>query len=794
MPFFDTHWYTNYGNGTSTGHWAVAKRPQNTAVVAGQIVRQFTAPAANSERCFVCIVAGTTANTTDATWSTGRGAKTVDGTATWMEITGTSAMNGDLTNTPTYALSISQNTLSLGQICKRNSGASYQICTTAGSSLVGVDASFSDVAGVTTPDGAAAVWTSLGPVGNFVGGGAPHARLAGAYAGGWYASGNTLFFASNHVETISGGVTIGGTQYSPFAKMLCHNVAGNYPPSSGDLTTGASITVTGGTFSFSHAGSLYMYGMRLVGAGLSIGSAQPGLNWQHLHNCSLQASSGNIALATATSGSYNGFIFENTTVKFGTDSTQGITLSNTHFTWKGGGLEAGSFNPTSLIKQQTSAYSGVAILEGLDLVQLTSGNVFASTINAPGLFSMRDCKLAGALPIATPVTFGVDVEFSRCDSGAATNKTGSYAYEGTETTETAIVRTDGGVDLDSVAQSRKIVTTANAQWLRPFDSTPLMIWNEAVGSPINVSVYGTMNAGSLPTLPLDDEVWLECTALATAGSTKTSLVTTTKSNVLAANASVPSDSSTWANASNVAAAPVTLDAATVTAVTLSGGNLVATNTGTTEFEQGAKGASATGKSTGKYYFEVQRTTSLGSGDDVGAGVSTFATSYTNVGRFGSNGVYMKTSGAVHNGSLQLVSAGVWANGEVYGFAIDLDNRKFWRRLAPSGNWNNAAIGSQNPATNTGGVTIPAGVMVPFMCFGGAGGVAGEVMAANFGASAFVGAVPSGFTSGWLSDPVYWTPFKFTASITPQLPGYIQATVRAAKASATYYIDPKIELS
>jgi hypothetical protein len=55
---------------------------------------------------------------------------------------------------------------------------------------------------------------------------------------------------------------------------------------------------------------------------------------------------------------------------------------------------------------------------------------------------------------------------------------------------------------------------------------------------------------------------------------------------------------------------------------------------------------------------------------------------------------------------------------------------------------------ENPDTGTGGVVIPAGTIVPIVVFGGGGGVPNNVVTANFGASAFSGAVPSGFTSGW----------------------------------------------
>jgi hypothetical protein len=116
-----------------------------------------------------------------------------------------------------------------------------------------------------------------------------------------------------------------------------------------------------------------------------------------------------------------------------------------------------------------------------------------------------------------------------------------YAYEGTETTEIAIVRTGGATDPAGQAQSRKIVTSANCQWLRPYRCEPFAIWNATTGADVTVTVYG--NGASVPA---SDEVWLECSYLGSASSTLGSIVTITKANVLATGAAGTSDSSTWA--------------------------------------------------------------------------------------------------------------------------------------------------------------------------------------------------------------------------------------------------------
>ena len=95
------------------------------------------------------------------------------------------------------------------------------------------------------------------------------------------------------------------------------------------------------------------------------------------------------------------------------------------------------------------------------------------------------------------------------------------------------------------------------------------------------------------------------------------------------------------------AAPVTYptwEAGSVALVTLSGGGLVATNTGTTAPEQGAKVASASSKTSGKYYFEMTWTTSTG-GANRSAGIGTTASTYTNMGNGGTTGCSFTTPSA-----------------------------------------------------------------------------------------------------------------------------------------------------
>jgi len=195
--------------------------------------------------------------------------------------------------------------------------------------------------------------------------------------------------------------------------------------------------------------------------------------------------------------------------------------------------------------------------------------------------------------------------------------------------------------------------------------------------------------------------------------------------------------------------PATFDPATAHNVTLTNGNLTATNTGTTSTDQGAHVAASAGKTSGKYYFEVTFGASIG-GVNRGVGVGTTTSTYTGMGQTGGvTGVenFMTTSVWSMGSNIANFSAGgSWSTGHTMALAVDLDNRRIWFRSTGVGNWNDNA--ANNPAITVGGLTIPAGTMVPFITFGGTSGFAGNVMTANFGATAMIGAVPAGFTAGW----------------------------------------------
>lgn len=100
--------------------------------------------------------------------------------------------------------------------------------------------------------------------------------------------------------------------------------------------------------------------------------------------------------------------------------------------------------------------------------------------------------------------------------------------------------------------------------------------------------------------------------------------------------------------------------------------------------------------------------------------------------------------SVFNSGSNILGVGTVNQGTIVMLCINSARTKFWVYSPVSANWNGDVIGNQNPATNTGGVTVPSGTLYWAMSFF-------EVLGAtnitwNFGATSFSNTLPSGFCS------------------------------------------------
>jgi hypothetical protein len=181
-------------------------------------------------------------------------------------------------------------------------------------------------------------------------------------------------------------------------------------------------------------------------------------------------------------------------------------------------------------------------------------------------------------------------------------------------------------------------------------------------------------------------------------------------------------------------------------LTLTGANLIATSAGPNATVKGKDP-----KRTGKYYIEYTSTTTQGATSRFGfataASPHSTSTPASSIGPQSSSGAILIFDVFGTQSSFGTIGAAV-TTGTLLCVALDLDNQLCWYRVGAGGNWNNNA--ANNPATGVGGAPVVTtgfgkGIDVYPYAFLVA---SPNSVTANFGGSAFTGAVPAGFTSGW----------------------------------------------
>lgn len=223
-------------------------------------------------------------------------------------------------------------------------------------------------------------------------------------------------------------------------------------------------------------------------------------------------------------------------------------------------------------------------------------------------------------------------------------------------------------------------------------------------------------------------------------------------------------------------------------ITLSNGNLTATNDATRDINYA--GRSDTSFSTGSKYWEEH--VDQDNGSSIAIGIANSSETYPDNQFLGltANSVASYTDGNTYCNSV-IVSGGGGINnattGDTFCYAVIAGaSAKLWIRVN-GGNWNNAAIGSQNPATNTGGIDIAAlgftGAIFPAMnTLFLTGATPAGALTANFGATAFAFTPPAGFvgldTSASLALAA--TEAKDTTAIAVGLTSFVALAATEAK--------------
>lgn len=334
-------------------------------------------------------------------------------------------------------------------------------------------------------------------------------------------AGGRVFVSDNHAETQASAMTLTspGTAASP-TQVLCVDDAGNPQPPTA-LATTATVSTTG-VNAINFAGSAYCYGIAFQsGDAANNGTIQfnsaAGAWWWRLERCNLRLNN------TATTGfilcgAFNGNDSQlleliNTTVQFGAVG-QALRVDSGRLVWRDTDNAILGTNPTTLFTSLNGAAGGGDVrVRAVDLEGPT--NLIASNIDLNYRFLFENCKLGAGVVVgigAVAAQGGLIVTLANCDSGDTNYRWHSQSYQGTVTHETTIVRTGGATD-GTTPVSRKMVSTANSKFYSPLESTPVVFWNETVGSAITISIPVITDNVTLT----DAEAWIEVEYLGTSG-------------------------------------------------------------------------------------------------------------------------------------------------------------------------------------------------------------------------------------------------------------------------------------
>jgi hypothetical protein len=149
-------------------------------------------------------------------------------------------------------------------------------------------------------------------------------------------------------------------------------------------------------------------------------------------------------------------------------------------------------------------------------------------------------------------------------------------------------------------------------------------------------------------------------------------------------------------------------------------------------------------SAGKKYWELTATTITTQASHIVEGIANNSLPVNGPAFLGSNfnGIGWAGDGAVYMNGGRAATIQGWQQGDVLSFAVDLGSNRIWFRTN-AGDWNNNA--ANDPATNKGGIDTSALAGGPYFAFGEGGDSGlGDTLTANFGGSAYVQSMPSGF--------------------------------------------------
>lgn len=364
------------------------------------------------------------------------------------------------------------------------------------------------------------------------------------------AAGDTFGVADDHNASTAGtsAMTSPGTISNP-CKIVCVDHTVNAPWSSADLRTGAVEATTG-----SNAMSFNGYAESV---GVEYRSGTSGTTNMNFYTSAhsfwrivngklvIGGTGGNFTIGNSSVGQQSGRVeWDNTTIKFA-NAAQSINVRCGELLWTNtpSAIDTGGTIPNNLFTPAN--FMGIAKVEGVDLSALTTGKqLVVNGLAVCAKITFKDCKLDANVTVmggAAPTEVGGEVILLNCDSGATNTRNEKHNSEAILTTHTTLIRTPGANN-GSSGYSHKVVTFANASWMRPFRGLVCAAPNRRTGANRSVTLCGILSATAVPN---NDEFWFDLEYSGSASTPLGSFKTGTKADTLASGSALTADTSAW---------------------------------------------------------------------------------------------------------------------------------------------------------------------------------------------------------------------------------------------------------
>lgn len=356
-----------------------------------------------------------------------------------------------------------------------------------------------------------AVWTEItgSATYNTTSFAAPFARLQTPLTSSWAAAGDTVYVASNHAETASAtgtSLTSPGTVNSP-VKVICIATTFSNPPVQADITTGASVTMTGSN-NINISGGWWCYGLKFQGTtgttniNVSLAGGSGQVLESYFENCVFKAGSASTSRvifagddAVAGGGKRHLFVNCNIDTPHATDA--GIYVSRSHCLFIGGTWVTAT---TTAINKSSSGRGGILEFRNYDFSAQTSGKniVDLSGTVTSGEVRLINCKLTSGVNVTTGTLASHGngpVHLINCDHGTINYREEHYFYEGSIVQDATQYRTGGASD-GTTPKAWKVVSLAGCDYVRPLYCPDIYQWVDSTGSK-TFTIYfasgGTLN-------------------------------------------------------------------------------------------------------------------------------------------------------------------------------------------------------------------------------------------------------------------------------------------------------------